>query len=137
MCLFSSALLIVVLLLPTEQCASSPLCTISNDVDYSQRSLSIVSFDNRGPGFNEKRMRGFGQRLGPGVRDIVVLGKNCSWKPLEVRAKMMASTIILLALHHFLYGNFYFLIVYFVHMCTLPIRNTYSFSINRCTTRCG
>ena len=65
---------------------ASQLCIINNSatVDYSRRTLSIVSFDNRGASFSQTKLRGFGRRFGRGLQDIVVLGKNCSWKPLQV-----------------------------------------------------
>lgn len=75
---------LLVLKLVLVQHALSQLCDINTNIDYSQRSLSIVSFDNRGPALHEREIRGYGQRFGPGLREIVVLGKNCTWNPLKV-----------------------------------------------------
>lgn len=80
-----SSLSCVILLILTTMCTSSPpICDVKTNTDYSQRSLSIVSFDNRGPIHKEKKLRMYGRRFGHGVNEIVVLGKNCSWQPLKV-----------------------------------------------------
>ena len=81
---FFCHLLVMVVLLTNLCCVSSQHCDTNTNIDYSQRSLSIVSFDNRGPGANQRKLRGYGQRFGPGLREIVVLGRNCTWNPMKV-----------------------------------------------------
>jgi hypothetical protein len=61
-----------------------PACEADPNADYSKRKLSIVAFDSRSPGHSQRKMRGYGRRFGAGVKEIVVLGKNSSWKPLGV-----------------------------------------------------
>ena len=65
-------------------CVSIPTCQSNRSQDYSKRTLSIVSFETRGRSYFQKQLRGYAQRFGPGLKDVVVLGKNCSWRPLKV-----------------------------------------------------
>lgn len=123
--------LVVCLLIHCTTVFSHNLCegNENSEVDYSNRKLTVVAFDTRSPGHFQNHMRLFGRRFGPGVQDIIVLGRNVSWSPLKVCNDVMKHVPMI-------YIASIWCSDIFVAVVTTVFWQ-FSFSINLCTTQDG